>query len=674
MGLRLTKVAPQTPNVPPPPRPSSAPQAASPDLRGYLESGFDSTGPDRGAARLLNPTPPSPQGPDGAGSGKVRQNLQDIRRLIGAGSADQVDRFANPLPDDRRNQLDGISREDMMAINEKLKELTPRERSYVISQLSDLQLQHWADQTDKAIGGLGAGRHHELFNTLSEGMDGAQACRIYRNFTEDYQREFLNEGLNEHASAQQRLDFVRTATDQGLVARDSALAERAVHMLARPDASIGEGDRLDGAHLAQFTRAALAAAPGSEDELLRAVTSSGSDRVKVDFVKELAGGLNADPHTETMGGLLGVFNSPPALSTTYGDAPSRAAVAILASLADRTASPGGTGSAAAYNEAVDHLASSGKLEAALRLAAGRRDTTSGITTSTFDPGALTRIVDAAGRSGSPGVKDAVLKSAAKELGGVENADSTLQKVGLPRPEAARIAASIQGLLGCPRPLPSFSPGKEEQVQPDAAYSRNSLDDTMKSLANHEAELQGAAKHYNVDPRAIAVAVLVEKKFNPPSFASRPFSLPIGRGDGFGAMHDIAVRTVHPDWTDDQIQVARTDARYAPALLAADMDAKARVFEQLSGGKVSIRDNPVALAWAYNNSLETVARYANRAAEDAASGKPVLLDFSKSNELGDLGMAGHAKTELSAGAVDSYGAGGFRPHASPTPVQVKVAGA
>ncbi len=93
---------------------------------------------------------------------------------------------------------------------------------------------------------------------------------------------------------------------------------------------------------------------------------------------------------------------------------------------------------------------------------------------------------------------------------------------------------------------------------------------------------------------------------------------------------------------------------------------------MSGGKVSIRDNPVALAWAYNNSMETVARYASRAAADAASGKPVLLDFSQSKELGDLGMAGHAQAELSAGAVDFYGTGAPTPPASPTPVQVKVA--
>jgi hypothetical protein len=242
-----------------------------------------------------------------------------------------------------------------------------------------------------------------------------------------------------------------------------------------------------------------------------------------------------------------------------------------------------------------------------------------VTTSAFDPEQLVRIVDGASRSGDPEVRGAVLRSSAQALFEVESADALAQQAGLePRPEASRIAASFQRLLGCPPPQPSWTPGREEEIQEDARYDRDSASNTMQNLANHNREVQDAARYYDLDPRAIAVAAQVEIKYNPPSVVSRRFGTHVGRGDGFGAMHDIAIRTVHPEWTDHQMEVARTDARYAPALIAADMDAKARAFEAITGGKISIRNDPVALAWAYNNSLETVIRYANRAADDAGS--------------------------------------------------------
>lgn len=119
------------------------------------------------------------------------------------------------------------------------------------------------------------------------------------------------------------------------------------------------------------------------------------------------------------------------------------------------------------------------------------------------------------------------------------------------------------------------------------------------------------------------------------------------------MHHSAASAIHPEWSREQSEAARKSAAYAPPLIAADLDAKARAFELATGGQLSIRDDPVALAWAYNNSLATVTAEAEKARQALDQGQPVVLDLKQGSELGEYGMSGHARRDLEAGVVNDF---------------------
>lgn len=217
----------------------------------------------------------APGGPDSLGTGTLSRDLGEIRRILGAGQSEGRDKYGNPLADDANNRFGNVSRDDLLRINQLLAGLTPRERSYVISQLSDEQLRHWADQTDKFIGGLGGEQHRELMNLLAQGLDGAQASRIEKTFTEDYQRELLADALVHQTTGEQQLDIIKTAAQQGLLQKDPFLAAAVGKMLGAPDprAPREEGELVPGQKPKDYGSTFAALSSRDVTAILNAITN-----------------------------------------------------------------------------------------------------------------------------------------------------------------------------------------------------------------------------------------------------------------------------------------------------------------------------------------------------------------------------------------------------------------
>jgi hypothetical protein len=398
---------------------------------------------------------------------------------------------------------------------------------------------------------------------------------------------------------------------------------------------------LDGDQLARVARAVFAEAPESEHEFIDSVVAHADAATQRELIAASMDDINSDPHED-----FDVSLGSTEWTKTYGNAQTRMVARVLASL-------GADGSTQAdFDAAVADLAAAGKLDEVLLIATGRVDGTGavaigspGIIRSSFAPGPLIGIIDGAARSDDPEVRRQVLVASSHALEAVEFSDEFLQKAGFEdRPETPRILSSLYGLLQVPPPKPEWTP--PDNVESDYTDDPRVMLDRLRA---QNPRVQEAADHYGVDPRAIALVAQVEAKYN--NDLARQAGL--GRGEGFGQMHHSAARAIHPEWTAEQSEAARNNAAYAAPLIAADLDAKARAFELVTGGQISIRNDPVTLAWAYNNSLATVTAEAEKARQALDRGEPVVIDLKQGSELGEYGMAGHARRDLEAGAVDDF---------------------
>lgn len=410
---------------------------------------------------------------------------------------------------------------------------------------------------------------------------------------------------------------------------------------------------LDGEQLARVARAVFDEAPESEQEFIDGVVAHAPPDTKRELIAALTGDIDADAHED-----FDVSLGSTTWTKTYGDGETRTVAAALASLG----SDGGT--QADFDGAVADLAAAGKLDEVLLIATGRVDGTGAVAIgspsiirSSFAPGPLIDIIDGAARSDDPEVRRQVLLASSGALESVEFSDEFLQKAGIEgRPETPRILSSLYGLLEVPPPKPEWTPPPSDYGQSDYTDDPGVM---LNRLREQNPRVQEAADYYGVDPRAIALVAQVEAKYN--NDLARQAGL--GRGAGFGQMHDSAAAAIHPEWSPEQSEAARNSAAYAPPLIAADLDAKARAFELATGGQISIRNDPVALAWAYNNSLATVTAEADKARRALEQGQPVVLNLKQGSELGEYGMAGHARRDLEAGVVDDF-ASSHPPAASP----------
>ena len=121
----------------------------------------------------------------------------------------------------------------------------------------------------------------------------------------------------------------------------------------------------------------------------------------------------------------------------------------------------------------------------------------------------------------------------------------------------------------------------------------------------------------------------------------------GTGLGYGSMHTSTVGELYPGWSARQTVIARMNFEYAAPLVAAEMDRKAAIYEQFTGGAISIRNDPVMLAWAYNTSLDSVVQSAKNAAAAVNAGSTShTFDIYQNKELGEEGMGYYAQVNLS----------------------------
>jgi len=174
-------------------------------------------------------------------------------------------------------------------------------------------------------------------------------------------------------------------------------------------------------------------------------------------------------------------------------------------------------------------------------------------------------------------------------------------------------------------------------------------------------VQSVGQYYQIHPEAIALSTYIEAEHNMGGWLSdygqytdflATGNLP-GQGLGFGSMHTTTIQgggaekyPLYPDWTTRQTVIARMNFEYAAPLIAADMDRKAAIYEQITGGAINIRDDPVMLSWAYNPSTENVIRSAQNAAQAIASGATYhTFDIYQNKQLGGIGMGAYAQQYL-----------------------------
>jgi hypothetical protein len=170
--------------------------------------------------------------------------------------------------------------------------------------------------------------------------------------------------------------------------------------------------------------------------------------------------------------------------------------------------------------------------------------------------------------------------------------------------------------------------------------------------------QEVGQYYNVHPAAIALAVYNESQYNMTGWLSDygQYGLYaagdlagkdwlLGKGLGFGSMHTDEVSSLYPAWTPRQTVIARMNYEYAAPLIAADMDLKASMYEQITG--ISIRNDPAMLTWAFNTSARNVFDSANAKADLFRGGATsVEFDIYQNTQLGGMGMAWWSQENVS----------------------------
>lgn len=103
-----------------------------------------------------------------------------------------------------------VTHGELIDNNQAIAELTPQQRNEAIAQLSDDDLENWAQEINGLSGDLSASERQDLFNQLAEGLDAEQLARVVNAFEGDAGsvRDFGN-AVADHASAEAKVGFVQ---------------------------------------------------------------------------------------------------------------------------------------------------------------------------------------------------------------------------------------------------------------------------------------------------------------------------------------------------------------------------------------------------------------------------------------------------------------------------------
>lgn len=108
-----------------------------------------------------------------------------------------------------------VSHGDLIENNNVLSGLSPGQRNEAIGQLSDGDLDKWADEINGTLGELSVSERQDLFNTLAEGLDGEQLARVTAAFEgHDGSIAELGRAIGERAPATVRVDYVERMAEQ----------------------------------------------------------------------------------------------------------------------------------------------------------------------------------------------------------------------------------------------------------------------------------------------------------------------------------------------------------------------------------------------------------------------------------------------------------------------------
>lgn len=107
-----------------------------------------------------------------------------------------------------------VTHDELIENNQKVAELTPQERSQLISRLSDDDLKNWTQEIDGLSGALSASERDDLFRSLAEGLDGKQMTRLVDAFDGSPQgREALGNAVAKYASSDAKVAFIGASKD-----------------------------------------------------------------------------------------------------------------------------------------------------------------------------------------------------------------------------------------------------------------------------------------------------------------------------------------------------------------------------------------------------------------------------------------------------------------------------
>lgn len=135
--------------------------------------------------------------------------------------ADPVDNAVSTIRDNLdQNFWDwDVTHGELLDNNRALADLEPAERNAAIGQLSDGELENWAGEVHGTIGSLSTSERQDMFNTLAQGLDGAQLARVTQAFSKhETSIAELGQAIGAHASASVRADYVEamaSATNTG---------------------------------------------------------------------------------------------------------------------------------------------------------------------------------------------------------------------------------------------------------------------------------------------------------------------------------------------------------------------------------------------------------------------------------------------------------------------------
>jgi len=204
---------------------------------------------DQNGVRPFQLTPPL-QGPpapvDPVDSGKVEEAVESIK--------DRLDQSWTDWD---------VTHGDLSNIQETFSGLNAAEANEVFRQLSDGDLERWADELDGASGGFSDDEKKELFNELAGKLDGQQLARLTNALGDDENIQSLSDSVANNASDATIADLINR--NQGAVENSEGRALAVAELIA----GLGDNPQMLESALQDFTQTQLSAVieAASQEEL-----------------------------------------------------------------------------------------------------------------------------------------------------------------------------------------------------------------------------------------------------------------------------------------------------------------------------------------------------------------------------------------------------------------------